>query len=261
MVLDDDGIGYPAGGGSTDSSTGDSTSASAGAGVPAGAGSASGPASGSAGVSCPAGGCDTSWIEYAKTIQAIAQSGLAFTTNKYEIERYSQLRELSVDMMSRYAETPPPVVRELFAGESGYQTPKVDVRAAAFSEGKVLMVRETIDGLWSLPGGYADVGWSPKAVAAKEAYEESGYRVEPVKLIAVLDRQFHGHPLSPFHLYKIFFLCEIIGHENVSSIETSETGFFARDALPPLSTGRVTQAQMDMVFEFNADPSKAAVFD
>jgi ADP-ribose pyrophosphatase YjhB (NUDIX family) len=242
MALDGDGTGYPAGGGSTDSSTGDSTSASAGAGV-------------------PAGGCDTSWIEYAKTMQAIAQSGLAFTTNKYEIERYAQLRELSIDMMSRYAETPPAVVRELFANEKGYQTPKVDVRAAVFSEGKVLMVRETIDGLWSLPGGYADVGWSPKAVAAKEAYEESGYRVEPVKLIAVLDRQFHGHPLSPFHLYKIFFLCEIIGHENVSSIETSETGFFARGALPPLSTGRVTQAQMDMVFEFNADPSKAAVFD
>ncbi|MDR1439521.1 MAG: NUDIX hydrolase [Clostridiales bacterium] len=204
---------------------------------------------------------DTSWIEYAKKIQAIAQSGLAFTTNKYEIDRYTQLRELSVEMMSRYADAPPPLVRELFAGEKGYQTPKVDVRAAVFSGGKILMVREIIDGLWSLPGGYADIGLSPKAVAAKETREESGYLVEPVKLLAVLDKQFHGHPLSPFHLYKIFILCEIVGRAEFDGIETSEVGFFAQDGLPPLSTGRITKGQIDMVFEFAADPGRPAVFD
>jgi ADP-ribose pyrophosphatase YjhB (NUDIX family) len=123
------------------------------------------------------------------------------------------------------------------------------------------MVRETIDGLWSLPGGYADVGLSPGNVAAKETFEESGYRVMPIKLLAVLDKQFHNHPLSPFHLYKLFFMCAIVGYEEFDSIETSESGFFALESLPPLSTGRVTKEQVEMMFEYHADPRKETAFD
>ena len=204
---------------------------------------------------------DIKWIDYVKEIQAIAQAGLTYTDNGYELERYARLRELSVEMMSYYSNTEPMVVSNLFANEKGYQTPKVDVRAVVFSENKILMVRETIDGRWSIPGGYADIGYSPGQVAVKEAYEESGYRVTPVKLLAVLDKQFHKHPASPHHLYKIFILCNIIGYEEIHSIETSDVGFFGENELPVLSTGRITEEQIQLLFEYNANPKKEAIFD
>ena len=204
---------------------------------------------------------DMKWIDYVKEIQAIAQAGLTYTDNAYELERYTRLRELSVEMMSHYSQTDPQIVTELFANEKGYQTPKVDVRAVVFSDDKILMVKETVDNRWSIPGGFADIGYSPKAVAVKEAYEESGYRVKPVKLLAVLDKQIHRHPASPHHLYKIFILCEIIGHEEVHCIETSDVGFFGKDELPVLSTGRITEEQLKMLFEHHANPAKETVCD
>ena len=205
---------------------------------------------------------DTKWIDYVKEIQAIAQAGLTFTKNEYELERYARLRTLSVEMMSHYSHTSPEIVNSLFANERGYQTPKIDIRSVVFSADKILMVQETIDHRWSLPGGYADIGISPKEVAVKETLEEAGYHVVPVKLLAVLDKRFHQHPVSPFHLYKIFFLCEIIDHEALpKNVETCDVGFFSLENLPPLSTGRVTTEQLDLMFQFHNDPLKEPVFD
>ena len=204
---------------------------------------------------------DTKWIDYVKEIQAIAQSGLTYTDNAYELERYTRLRELSVEMMSHYTDTSPEKVAALFTNEKGYQTPKVDVRAVVFSENKILMVRETTDNRWSIPGGFADIGYSPKEVAVKETFEESGYRVKPNRLLAVLDRRFHGHPESPHHLYKIFILCDIIGYEKIHSIETSDVGFFGANELPTLSSGRITTDQLKLLFEYNTYPNKEAVCD
>jgi ADP-ribose pyrophosphatase YjhB (NUDIX family) len=144
----------------------------------------------------------------------------------------------------------------MFGREKGYATPKVDVRGAAFRDGRILLVKEAIDGLWTLPGGWADVGDSPSEAIRREMVEESGFEVEVVKLCAVYDRSKHPHrPAFPFHLYKMFFLCEITGGEAKTSHETLEVGFFAEDALPPLSEGRVLPFQIKTMFDHYRDRS------
>ncbi len=129
---------------------------------------------------------------------------------------------------------------DVFASEKGYQTPKVDVRGVVFRGNKILLVRETIDGRWSVPGGWADVGLTPLEVARKEVFEEAGLEVKPVRLLAVLDKMCHSHPPDMYHIYKIFILCEEQGGTLQNGMETSETGFFGLDELPPLSVPRIT---------------------
>jgi ADP-ribose pyrophosphatase YjhB (NUDIX family) len=201
------------------------------------------------------------WIETAKKIQAIAQAGLAYSDNKYDIERYEELREISIEIMSQFTDLDMEKVKELFANETGYQTPKVDVRGVVFKDGKILMVKEVIDNRWSLPGGWADVGLTPAEVTVKEVKEESGLDVKPVKLLAVLDKKKHPHPPSPYHIYKLFVKCEIIGGEARSGLETSEVGFFDRNHLPELSIDRNTESQIMMLFEYLDNPNKEVVFD
>lgn len=201
------------------------------------------------------------WLETAKKIQAIAQAGLTYSDNKYDIERYQQMREISLEIMARFTDSEMEQVRELFANESGYQTPKVDVRGVVFKDNKILMVRETIDGCWSLPGGWADVGYTPGEIAVKEVREEAGLEVRPVRLLAVLDKKRHPHPPSPYHIYKIFIGCEILGGETAAGMETSEVGFFDREHLPELSVERNTESQLELMFGFLDEPDREAVFD
>lgn len=203
----------------------------------------------------------TDYIQIAKRIQAIAQAGLTFTDGKYDIERYQELREISAGMISHATGKDTEWVRNVFASETGYQTPKVDIRSVVFQDGKVLLVKETIDHRWSLPGGWADVGYSPFEVAVKETFEESGYRVEPVRLLAVLDKDKHPHPPDIFSIYKMFILCRIVGGEKKTSIETSEIGFFERDRLPELSVPRITSSQISMLFDFLDHPEKPVICD
>jgi len=203
----------------------------------------------------------TGYLQIAKRLQAIAQAGLTYCDNKYDIERYEELRDIAVDMASQAAGFDPGFVRKVFTSEEGYPTPKVDVRSVVFREGRILMVKETIDGLWSLPGGWADVGYSPFEVAAKETWEESGFRVEPVRLLAVHDKDKHDHPADIYAVYKMFILCRIVGGEGNTGIETSEIGFFDRDHLPVLSTPRVTEPQIRMLFDFYDHPDKPALCD
>lgn len=189
------------------------------------------------------------WLEWAKQIQAISQAGLAYSKDMYDLERFEMLRKLSVDILARYTEVETEKIKSLFAGESGYATPKVDVRGAVFQDDRILLVKERIDGAWALPGGWADIGLSPKEVVVKEVKEEAGLTVVPVRLLAVLDKKFHEHPPEAFHIYKMFILCEIAGGQAQAGMETLEVGFFGRDELPPLSIGRNTPKQIERLFD------------
>lgn len=196
------------------------------------------------------------WLIIAKEIQSIAQAGLTFSENKYDIDRYHQLREISVRILQNYSNAPVQKIVELFASEKGYQTPKVDIRAVVFRNGKILMVRETIDGLWTLPGGWADVNYSPFEVAAKEVSEEAGIKVTPQRLLAVYDKMKDPEHLPDlYHVYKMFILCADSGESVKTGMETSEVSWFDRNTIPPLSLPRITSSQIAKMFEYFEDPT------
>lgn len=201
------------------------------------------------------------WLEWAKQIQAISQAGLAYSNDIYDLDRFEQLRTLSIEILNSYTGVEREKIRELFASETGYATPKVDIRGVIYQDDKLLFVKERIDGAWALPGGWADIGLSPKEVAVKEAKEESGYDVLPVRLLGIVDKKFHDHPPSPSHVYKIFIQCEIIGGEAQASMETLDVGFFGEHELPELSTDRNTEKQIRRLFELCRTGSGEIMFD
>ena len=202
------------------------------------------------------------WLIWARRLQAIAQSGLAYCTDHFDIERYHQIREIAAEMMTTGAALPADAsIANLFAEQAGYATPKVDVRVAAFRDGKILLVLERSDNCWTLPGGWADVGEAPSIAAARETREESGFEVKITKVAALYDRDLHGHPRFAFHSYKIFFVGEVIGGSSQSSHETADAQFFAEDQLPPLSLSRVTTAQIAHMFEHFRKPALPTSFD
>lgn len=189
------------------------------------------------------------WLEFAKKVHAIAETGLTYKNNEYDIERYEQLKQLSFEMMGTLSDTAPAEIAALFAHQKGYQTPKVDVRGVVILDGKILMVREKTDGKWTLPGGWADVGLTPNENVVKEMWEETGLMVEPVRLLSVLDKKVHNHPPTPWYCYKIFVLCRITGGELMAGMEILDTGYFAPGQLPELSEERITKEQIEMVFD------------
>jgi ADP-ribose pyrophosphatase YjhB (NUDIX family) len=201
------------------------------------------------------------WLSLAQRLQAIAQAGLTFTRNKYDVDRYEQLREISVEIMQEFTEAPQEKIRDLFASEKGYQTPKVDVRGVVFRENKILMVQEGIDGKWSIPGGWADVCKTPFEIAEKEVWEEAGIHVKPSRILAVLDKRKHPHPPDPWHSYKLFILCEDQGGEPKPGMETLDARFVSLNEIPVLSEERTTDSQIRMMFEFLNDPSGQAICD
>ena len=193
---------------------------------------------------------------------AIAQNGLTYAEDHFDKERYEQVRHVAAEMMAEQSEADDRKVLDLFAGEVGYATPKVDVRGAAFRDGQILLVKEREDGLWTLPGGWADVNESPREAVVREVLEESGYRTRAVKLLAVWDRAKHPHvPPFPYHIYKIFILCELIGGEAATSHETEEVGFYPEDGLPELSISRITPCQIARLFEHHRDSALPTDFD
>ncbi|RUS47380.1 NUDIX hydrolase [Cohnella sp. AR92] len=204
---------------------------------------------------------ETKWLEWAKQMQAIAQTGLTYAKDVYDRERYESLRQLSIEILSSYTEVAMEQIKLTFASDTGYATPKVDIRAVVFKDDKVLLVREKTDGAWALPGGWADIGLSPAEVAVKEVKEESGYTVTPLRLLAVLDKKFHRHPPEPYHVYKFFIQCDIVGGEAQGGVETSEVDFFGEKDLPELSVERNTAEQIGLMFEYRRDPSKAVILD
>ena len=202
------------------------------------------------------------WLLWARELQAIGQTGLTYCHDQYDRERYQQLHKIAAEMMAQgsgLSNAEP--IAELFKQNAGYATPKVDVRAAVFREGRLLLVRETEDGGWSLPGGWADVGDSPSVAAVREVREESGYEVVARKLAAVYDRDRHGHPPIPFHAYKMFFVCDLVGGKAAGSHETDAVDFFTEDNLPPLSLTRVTPDEVQHMFEHYRHPEWPTSFD
>jgi ADP-ribose pyrophosphatase YjhB (NUDIX family) len=201
------------------------------------------------------------WLKIAREMSAMAQTGLTFSKDPFDRERYQRLRELSALMLAQGSEKEYAVIIESLNREHGYATPKVDVRGAAFRDGKVLLVREVSDGLWTLPGGWADVNQSAGACVVREIFEEAGFEARTLKLAAVFDYQKRNRPHSKDSIYKMFFVCEITGGEARPSMETSEVGFHARDRLPALSQGRSTAAQIDRMFEHFENRSLPTDFD
>ncbi|WP_211748631.1 NUDIX hydrolase [Paenibacillus sp. Marseille-Q4541] len=204
---------------------------------------------------------EVKWLTWAKQMQAISQNGLAYCKDIYDIERYEQLRSLSIEILNTYTEVDSNRIVDLFAKETGYATPKVDIRGVIFQDNKILLVKEKADGAWALPGGWADVGLSPREIVVKEVKEESGFDVAPKRLLAVLDKNKHHHLPSPYHVYKIFILCEIIGGSAEEGMETSEVQFFDRANLPQLSEERNTCEQVQIMFDKGLNVTSEVMFD
>jgi ADP-ribose pyrophosphatase YjhB (NUDIX family) len=184
-------------------------------------------------------------LEAARRLLALAQTGLHYTEGVYDRERYREIAAIARAQLAELASLESGEIVRLFAKEEGYANPKVDIRCAVFDEaGRVLLVREAGEGLWSLPGGWADIGASPATNAAREVREESGYTVEIKRLLAVWDMRHHPHPPSVFHIYKLVFLGEVLACGERIGAETDAADFFALDALPPLSTGRILPEQL-----------------
>lgn len=204
---------------------------------------------------------EPNWLTWGRKLQAIAQTGLTFSEEQYDRERYEQVRTIAAELLAAHTDAEPEYLHGLFSREEGYATPKVDVRAGVFNDNGILLVRERRDGLWTLPGGWADVNDSPSEAVEGEVREESGFEARSVKLAAVFDRRWHSHPPSPRHTYKLFFLCELAGGAARLSYETDGVGFFGADELPPLSLPRVTPEEIGLLFAHRRDPALPTAFD
>ena len=198
-------------------------------------------------------------ISLAMELQSIAQNGLAYTRDAFDKERFERVREIAAEIMAMKTELPLEKVKNVFCGEYGYQTPKLDTRAAIFQDGKILLVKE--QGGWSLPGGWCDYNQTAASNTVKEAKEEAGLDVKPVKLIAIQDRNRQKFPQYANPICKIFFLCEVLGGSFQKNIETTESGFFSLDELPALNGDKNTLEQIQICFDAAADPDWKVLFD
>jgi ADP-ribose pyrophosphatase YjhB (NUDIX family) len=189
------------------------------------------------------------WLDMAIRLQAIAQAGLEYCHNDFDRDRYEQIRMISAEILGNHTNFSTQKINGLFSTQTGYPTPKVDVRAVIFKEDNILLVKEKLDGKWSLPGGWADQHLNISENLIKESKEEAGVDVKPEKVLALLDRKKHNYPPIPFGCYKIFVKCDLIKGEFEENTETSDSGFFSLNNLPPLSTERVTEEQIRLCFK------------
>ncbi len=204
---------------------------------------------------------EPSWLTWARALQAIAQSGLHFGADRFDLERYEQVRAIAAAMFEAGAGEPAQQLVNLFRQDIGYATPKVDVRGAAFRDDRILLVRERSNGLWALPGGWADVNTTPSNSVEREIHEESGFTARAVRLVAALDRNRHVTQSFPFTVYKLFFLCELTGGAAQPGSETTHVGFFTPDDLPPMSEGRTTPTHIRRMFQHWRNPTLPPDFD
>lgn len=201
------------------------------------------------------------WLHWASELQSIAQAGLTFSTNSYDLERYEKIRSIVVDILHEYTEIDHKKIRDLFASETGYQTPKVDIRVSVFKDNKILMVKEKVDGAWALPGGWADVNSSVSESAIRECREEAGALVRPKRIVAIHMGNKHNNHNFPFTIYKIFVECELVENSFRENTETLDARFFEADKLPELSFERNTSDQIKMCFEAKKFKVFETIFD
>lgn len=195
---------------------------------------------------------NTELLTLAKRVQALAENGLHYAENDWDRDRYMDLEQVALKMLSTITGEPLERVRTITPERNGYRTPKVDVRSVIFNDNhEILMVKEKVDSNWSLPGGWCDVGFTPVQVAEKEAFEEAGIRAKASRLLAVFDKQSHNHPVDMFYIYKIFIECTADDLSVSPGMETLDAGFFPQDRLPELSTPRNTKEQIDRMFDFH----------
>jgi ADP-ribose pyrophosphatase YjhB (NUDIX family) len=206
---------------------------------------------------------DSKLPDWAQRLQAIAQTGLAYDEpSEYDRDRYEQVRRIAAEMLAHPDGDAAAEFERVFAGQTGHATPKLDCRGVVFRGDRVLLVRERKDDLWTLPGGWVDVGESPSEAVTREVLEESGYRTRAVKLLALYDRSRHGHPPHPWHTWKVFFLCELVDdRQEALGAETTDARFFGREELPELSLSRVTPKYVERFFDHRDHPEWPADFD
>ena len=200
------------------------------------------------------------WLDWAIELQALAQAGLFYSKDVYDIERFHRIREIAAEMLVTPSGLPAEKVRDLFCGDTGYQTPKLDTRAAVFRDDKILLVQEN-NGLWSLPGGWVDVDLSVGENAVKEVKEEAGLDVRADRIIAVQDRKKHNPEIYAYNITKVFILCELLGGSFRPNSETIDSGYFSPDDLPPLSENKNTIQQIRMCFDAYHAEHWETIFD
>jgi ADP-ribose pyrophosphatase YjhB (NUDIX family) len=200
------------------------------------------------------------WMDWAREIFSLSQSGITYSGNQYDIDRYKRLQEITAEMIASQSEISKESALDSFSMQAGYITPKVDVRGAIVQDGKILLIQERADGNWAMPGGWADLGDSPRSVAEREVWEESGFRVQAEKVVAVIDAN-RIEPMEFYHAYKIIFLCRLLDGEPRTSYETLAVDFFDPDHLPPLSFYRTNEEMLKEVFAHVADSSRPTAFD
>ena len=200
------------------------------------------------------------WLQWAVELQSLAQAGLFYSKDPFDLERYERIREITAEMLSYHSDTPLEKVKDLFCGDVGYQTPKIDTRAAMFNDGKILLVHEA-NGTWSLPGGWVDVNVSVEENMIKEVKEEAGLDIKVKRIIAVQDREKHNLPIYAYKVCKIFMQCEVIGGEFVSNIETTGFDYFGMDELPCLAEEKNSREQIEMCFKAMRSESWEALYD
>jgi len=200
-------------------------------------------------------------LRIAQQLFGIAQNGLHFTADEYDLERYREIRKLAAVIAAGELGALPASIVAAYKCERGPATPKIDVRGALFRGDDLLLVRERADGLWSLPGGWADIGEPPSAAVEREIVEESGYVARVIKVIGIYDRSAHPHPPYPFYVYKLHFLCEIVSEGGRPTAEASAVEFFSEAYIPELSTARVTANQIAAAFAHHRRPELPTYFD
>lgn len=203
----------------------------------------------------------SSVLDLSRRLLALSQTGLHFTAEEYDRERYREIGDIATRLLELQLNVAADSVRQAWFVEDGYATPKVDVRGAIFRDNRVLLVRERVDGRWTVPGGWADVNDSPSSAILKEIEQESGFTARVLKLAAIYDRNKRNHPAYLFHSWKLFFVCEITGGEARISYETTAAEFFPLDALPELSTGRSNAEQIRRMHQHHLDPNLPTEFD
>jgi ADP-ribose pyrophosphatase YjhB (NUDIX family) len=202
------------------------------------------------------------WLVWSRKLQSIAQAGLTYSPNAFDLERYHAIRGIAAEIAAQGSGIETSRIENLFMGDEGYSTPKLDVRSAVFQDGKILLVRETMDGgRWTVPGGWIDPGDSPAEAAVRELFEETGFTAKVVKLAAVLDRARHGHPPHLYSIYKLFFICEITGGSPAQSLETGESAFYPIDGLPELSLSRINPEEIKLLYWHAANPQIPTEYD